>query len=57
MERYEAQVSQLTYVPSHGGVFEVEVDGTLLFSKAALKRHANPDEVLAAIATRQPVTV
>jgi len=57
LERYEAQVSQISLVPSRGGVFEVQVDGTMLFSKAALKRHADSEEVLAAIATRQPVTV
>jgi len=27
-------------------VFEVEVDGTLVFSKKALDRHADPGEVL-----------
>jgi len=57
LERYEPQVGQISLVPSRGGVFEVQVDGTLLFSKAALKRHADPDEVLAAISTRQPVTL
>lgn len=29
-----------------GGVFEVEVDGTLVFSKKKLGRHAEEDEVL-----------
>lgn len=33
-------------VPASGGVFEVEVDGNLLFSKRALRRHAQPGEVL-----------
>jgi selenoprotein W-related protein len=32
-------------VPSSGGVFEVSVDGELLFSKKALRRHAEPGEV------------
>ncbi len=39
-------------VPSHGGVFEVEVDGELVFSKKATKRHAEYDEVLATIRKR-----
>jgi hypothetical protein len=29
-----------------GGVFEVAKDGVLVFSKRALKRHANPGEVV-----------
>jgi selT/selW/selH-like putative selenoprotein len=33
-------------VPSSGGVFEVMVDGTLVFSKKALRRHAQPGEVV-----------
>jgi selT/selW/selH-like putative selenoprotein len=35
--------------PSSGGVFEVTVDGTLVFSKKALRRHAQPGEVVALI--------
>jgi predicted Rdx family selenoprotein len=33
-------------VPSSGGVFDVAVDGKLIFSKRALRRHAEPGEVL-----------
>jgi len=33
-------------IESSGGVFEVEVDGRRVFSKKALGRHAQPDEVL-----------
>jgi len=33
-------------VPSSGGVFEVTVDGRLVFSKKTLGRHAHPGEVL-----------
>ena len=33
-------------VPSSGGVFEVTVDGSLVFSKKALRRHAQPGEVV-----------
>tara|TARA_B100001750_G_C15093595_1_gene391860 strand:+ start:418 stop:546 length:129 start_codon:yes stop_codon:yes gene_type:complete len=32
-------------IPSAGGVFEVHVDETLVFSKKALERHAEPGEV------------
>jgi len=33
-------------IPSGGGVFEVRVDGDLVFSKKALRRHAEPGEVV-----------
>jgi selenoprotein W-related protein len=36
-------------VESSGGLFEVTVDGNLLFSKKATGRHAEPGEVLKAI--------
>lgn len=36
-------------IPSGGGVFEVTCDGVLVFSKKALKRHAEPSEVISAI--------
>lgn len=33
-------------IPSSGGRFEVVADGKLVFSKKALKRHAEKGEVL-----------
>jgi selenoprotein W-related protein len=39
-------------IPGGGGVFEVKVDGELVFSKKALGRHARPGEVLALIQGR-----
>lgn len=33
-------------VESSGGVFEVTVDGTLVYSKKRTGRHADPDEVV-----------
>jgi selT/selW/selH-like putative selenoprotein len=36
-------------IESSGGVFEVTVDGKLVFSKKALRRHAEPGEVLKAV--------
>ena len=44
--------AEVTLVPSGGGVFEVTVDGELVFSKKSLGRHANPGEVVALIAGR-----
>ena len=40
-------------IPSGGGVFEVSLDGELVFSKKALKRHANQGEVVGAIRARE----
>ncbi len=39
-------------VESSGGAFEVMVDGTLVFSKHQLGRHAEPGEVLGLIEQR-----
>lgn len=33
-------------IPSSGGVFDVIVDGKLVFSKRAVGRHARPGEVV-----------
>jgi selenoprotein W-related protein len=40
---------ETTLIPSGGGVFEVEVDGTTVFSKKALGRHAESGEVVDSI--------
>ena len=55
MRRYERQISDLRLIPSGGGRFEVVVDGELLFSKAKLRRHADPEEILNAIETRETI--
>jgi selenoprotein W-related protein len=39
----------VTIVPSRGGVFEVEVDGNLIYSKKATGRHAEYEEVLKSV--------
>jgi len=36
----------VTLLKSSGGVFEVTVDGSLVFSKKALGRHAHPGEIV-----------
>ena len=40
------QIQEWTLIPSRGGVFEVTVNGTLVFSKKALGRHAEDGELL-----------
>ncbi len=41
--------STVKLVESSGGLFEVTVDGELVFSKKALGRHAEPGEVVGMI--------
>ena len=40
-----AQVRSWKLIPAGGGLFEVEVNGTLLYSKKELGRHAEEGEV------------
>lgn len=42
---YEPEIETLSLKPSSGGVFEVVVNDTLLYSKKANGRHANKGEV------------
>ena len=44
--------AEVGLTPSGGGVFEVSVDDTVVFSKKSLGRHAQPGEVLRLIAER-----
>jgi selenoprotein W-related protein len=43
---FEENIEALTLVPSSGGVFEVSVNGRLLYSKRKTGRHAEPGEVV-----------
>jgi selT/selW/selH-like putative selenoprotein len=36
-------------IRSGGGAFEVELDGTLIYSKKATGRHCTPEEIFAQI--------
>ena len=44
--------ADVSLIQSAGGVFEVEVDGQLVFSKKKLGRHAEPGEVVKLIGRR-----
>jgi selenoprotein W-related protein len=44
--------AEVGLTPSGGGVFEVAVDDTVVFSKKSLGRHAQPGEVVRLIASR-----
>jgi selT/selW/selH-like putative selenoprotein len=41
--------AEVRLLESSGGVFEVNVDGTVVFSKKSAGRHATPGEVLGLI--------
>ena len=43
---YQHRVDGLTLVPGPRGIFDVTVNGELIFSKYAVNRHARPGEVL-----------
>jgi selenoprotein W-related protein len=43
---YQHVIAELTLVKGSGGIFNVEVDDTLLYSKHQTGRHAEPGEVL-----------
>jgi selenoprotein W-related protein len=45
-------IADLRLVPASGGRFEVTLDGELIFSKAALRRHAEPGEVVGLLRRR-----
>jgi selenoprotein W-related protein len=45
LKDFEPHIESVQLIPSKGGVFEVVVNGELVFSKKALGRHAEPGEV------------
>lgn len=49
IRNYQHVISDLQLVMGAKGVFDVEVDDTLVYSKAATGRHAEPGEVLARV--------
>jgi len=49
---YEDRIAQITLIPSWNGVFEVVMDGTLVFSKTRLGRHAQAGELVKIIGER-----
>lgn len=50
LNRYQHHVAALTFQPSTGGVFEVEVGGARLFSKKEIGRFPEPGEVAGLLA-------
>jgi predicted Rdx family selenoprotein len=46
LSTYQHVIESLTLVTGTKGIFDVEVDGEMLYSKHATGRHAEPGEVL-----------
>lgn len=45
LKTFESEIETISLSPSDGGRFEVKVNGTLLYSKLRIHRHAGPGEV------------
>jgi selenoprotein W-related protein len=57
LSTYQHLIDTLTLVTGTKGVFDVEVDGEMLYSKRATGRHAEPGEVLTLFRERYGVGV
>jgi selenoprotein W-related protein len=49
LKNFEPEIASLELIPSSGGVFEVLVNGGLVYSKSATGRHAANGEVINSI--------
>jgi selenoprotein W-related protein len=52
LTRWAPIIKDIRMQSSAGGRFEITLDGELIFSKAALKRHAEPGEVVRLVEAR-----
>ena len=52
LKEMEPGIASIELIPSQGGVFEVEVNGDLVFSKKATARHAEEGEILKLVQAR-----
>ena len=52
LEEFEHQITNIAVIPSRGGVFEVTVDGDLIYSKKATGVHAEYEDVAGPIRER-----
>ena len=49
LEKYGNAISEMALIPSSGGVFEVEKNGKLIFSKKQLNRFPDLEEIFSLI--------
>ena len=45
LEEWEEQFGSVEVIPGAGGIFDVHLDGELVFTKSMLGRYPEPDEV------------
>ena len=46
LEEWEGVIDVLEVVPGKGGIFDVHVDGEVVFTKSMLGRYPQPDDVI-----------
>jgi selenoprotein W-related protein len=46
LEEWERTIATLEVVPGKGGIFDVHLDGELVFTKSMLGRYPKPDDVM-----------
>lgn len=51
LEEWERDGVEVELVPGSGGIFDVHVDGRLVFEKKMLGRYPQPDDVLPLLRT------
>ncbi|MDP9383476.1 MAG: Rdx family protein [Chloroflexota bacterium] len=49
LSNYHPKISSVTLVPSSGGIFEVSLDGKLIFSKKQQGRFPEDEEILSQV--------
>jgi predicted Rdx family selenoprotein len=52
LEDFEATVGAIEVVPGADGIFDVQVDGDLVFTKSMLGRYPDPDDVMPLLRSR-----
>jgi selenoprotein W-related protein len=50
LEEWEGRIGSIEVVPGKGGIFDVHLDGELVFTKKMIGRYPEPDDVLPLIA-------
>ena len=52
IEEHEDEIASVEVVMGDGGIFDVHVDGALVFKKSMLGRYPDPDDVLPLVRER-----
>ena len=52
LEEWEGVVAAMEVVPGANGIFDVHVDGELVFTKSMLGRYPDPDDVVPLLHSR-----